>query len=179
MHVEEVLSSNQITSEDDRLAEHFILTSFCLFQSLTSFVSAFSCKVLQVDSSASCTRNLSAFPTVQRCLNSQKLYNLTLKTDITFPLLHIKLYKSHKREVLQSHFQHWLRFSQLDWYKKRRQHQKRNGYKTPERQSYTVTRMPQATELSLACCLRAQESQGVLSACVWHWEGAPVPVSLT
>ena len=32
-------------------------------------------------------------------------------TDITFPLLHIKLYKSHKREVLQSHFQHWLRFS--------------------------------------------------------------------
>lgn len=57
------------------------------------------------------TRNLKSFPPVQRCLNSQKFYNLTLKTDITFPLLHIKLYKSHKREVLQSHFQHWLRFS--------------------------------------------------------------------
>lgn len=162
MHVEEVLSSSQVTSEDERLADYFILTSFRHFQSLAAFISACFHKVLQVDSSASCTRNLSAFPPVQRCLNSQKLYNLTLKTDITFPLLHIKLYKSHKREVLQSHFQHWLRFSQLDRYKKRGQHQKRNGYKTPEWQSYTVTRMPQATELSLACCLRAQDSQGTV-----------------
>lgn len=40
--------------------------------------------------------------------------NFTLKTDITFFLLHIKLYKRfHIKDILLSHFQHLLTFLQL------------------------------------------------------------------